>query len=90
MTNYIATTDWQEVWMNQAFTSNIDLGQTFNSQTFTIKAASGNFNSYGLMSTKKVLSNSTSSLWWGYTTQVNYNAPIDTSTTIKQFMVLKN
>lgn len=63
-----------------------------NPQFFEIQqAASGNdFNSYGTMSVLKQTKGNETSLWWGYSTQVNYkNYSLVDNNYIVQFLVLE-
>ena len=90
MTDQLTTIDWRDAWMQQQWASG-STGYQTNPQPFEIQqAAQGNdFNSYGTMSVIKQTKDGDTSLWWGYSTQVNYKTYKLTDFYMVQFLVLE-
>lgn len=91
MTDQLTTIDWRDAWMQQQWASG-STGYQTNPQSFEIQqAAQGNdYNSYGTMSVLKQTKDGETSLWWGYSTQVNYKTyKLTSGFYMVQFLVLE-
>ena len=84
------TYNWIKTWGLQPAASNTEFGSTVNPMSFTIAANDGDNGANGLMSVKKqvksTVSGSTTSLWWGYTTQLNMKTDPTSTNVIVQWL----